>query len=291
MPGVVSPGASYEQQQAELADRLVEQGMPPGEAVEVAEQHFAVAIGIRDGAAREYVQAEANDDARQAIDAFEPGSSEGTQLAAGPSEIGSDAGGDTEISPRRTLLAQRLQQLTEVDSTFLVERNQAFVRAQIDRYQQLEAQAAESGDAALLRNLREERQLFESTLARLDVRLVEVDYGVAALRYADRLSARSDSSGFSRQDILCPRHATPRGRHLDPGQPGRRLRAHQHGRGRRAAAAHDHGRRLDRRAGRSGRHRIGCAAAAARAQRQRSGAEQRVQLQLRRAKPRSVGAG
>jgi hypothetical protein len=53
----------------------------------------------------------------------------------------------------------------------------------------------------LARNLASERSLIDTALVRLDTRLLEIDYGVAALRYADRLSAKPDTP-FSREQIF-----------------------------------------------------------------------------------------
>ena len=197
MPGVVDPQGSLEEQQAQLQARLVRQGLAPQQAASMAADHYAVPIVIRDESAREVRQAELNDVALQGIDEFEPGSATEVLADAGTSNSASDSA----ATPRWRKLQDSLARLAEADTPFLVERNQAFLKAQIGKYEQLEAQAQANGDNLLVRNLRDERALFEATLVRLDARLTEVDYGVAALRYADTLAAKPDAA-FSRREIM-----------------------------------------------------------------------------------------
>jgi hypothetical protein len=193
VPGIVDPNTSYEEQQAQLAAQLVRQGMDPTLAQQTARGHYAGAILIRDEAIRVSQQAEQIDAARSEIDSFETGSS--TELVA-------DASGAPPASLERVQRLQaNLDRLAEADSPFLVERNQVFLRAQIEKYLAQEARAQADGDLQLQRALQVERQMFESTLTRLDARFTEIDYGVAALRFADRLASRG-GAGFSRQEIV-----------------------------------------------------------------------------------------
>ncbi len=198
MPGVVDSAASLEQQQAQLQARLIGQGIDGAQASSMASAHYAAPILIRNETVREALQVQQTDDARAAIDAFEPGSASELLADAGGTGSSSDAGNET---PRWRRLGESLQRLVEADTPFLIERNQAFLKAQIGKYEQLEAQALGNGDTVLARNLSSERALIENTLTRLDARLVEVDYGAAALRYADRL-ALNPGNTFSRQEIL-----------------------------------------------------------------------------------------
>jgi hypothetical protein len=167
---------------------MTSQGIDGAQASSMAWAHFAAPILIRD----EATQAQDNDQARAAIDAFEPGST---------SELLAAAGGAGTETPRWRRLGESLERLSQADTPFLIERNQTFLKAQLGKYEQLQAQALDNGDTLLARNLASERGLIENTLVRLDARLVEVDYGAAALRYADKLTLKPGNT-FSRQEIL-----------------------------------------------------------------------------------------
>jgi hypothetical protein len=198
MPGVVTLDASFEDQRAQLQARLVAQGLSSSDAEAAAVGYYKAPLIIRDEAVREAAQAQNTDEARLDIDEFEPGSSYELLADAGLPGVVSDAGPPT---PRWLKLSESLRRLTEVDTPFLVERNQLFLKAQIGKYEQLETQARDNGDVLLARSLNTERSMFESTLTRLDARLLEIDYGVAALRYADRLASKPNVA-FTRQEIV-----------------------------------------------------------------------------------------
>jgi DNA/RNA non-specific endonuclease len=187
MPGAVDRNATLEDQQAQLNARLLQQGVPPAQAQQLAQSHYAVPILIRDEAVREAQQAQANDDTLLALDAIEPGSTN-TLLA--------DAG--TGTAPRLARLQANLSRLAEADSLFLIERNQAFVRAQLGKYDTLLAQAQQDGDTALARALGQERSLFENTQQQLSQRAVQIDYRGQAIRYAGDLAGRG---AYSAQEL------------------------------------------------------------------------------------------
>lgn len=130
------------------------------------------------------------------MDEFEPGSSNELLADAGLPGVVSDEGAPT---PRWLKLSESLRRLTSADTPFLVERNPRFLKAQIGKCEQLEAQAGDSGDVLLSRSLSTERSMFESTLTRLCARLLEIDYGAAALCFADTLASKPNAA-FSRHE-------------------------------------------------------------------------------------------
>ena len=188
MPGVVDADAPIEVQQSQLQARLAEEGLNPQQAQSLARETFGVAVVLRDELARQEQLSAAHERARSDIDEFKPGS-------------GADpfAAREEGYPQRLGKLQSNLHTLTEADTPFLIDRNREFVKAQIEKYASLEAAAVGSSDTSLARAYRDERSLFEGTLARLDQRLVEVDYHTALQRYGDRLAERP--SRFSAQEI------------------------------------------------------------------------------------------
>lgn len=191
MPGVVDASAILEVQQSQLAQVLAAQGLDAPMAAWLAGDYFAPSLLVRDGARLEAEHSRLAEQVEAELAAFEPGSS--VELLAGT------GGGYPE---RLGLLQDRLARMTEVGEPFLVERHQVFVQAQVGKYQALEAQAQAQGDLALLRVYRDERALFEATQVRLAQRAIQLDYRHATLRYAERLSASGDATGFSHQELM-----------------------------------------------------------------------------------------
>jgi hypothetical protein len=155
MPGVVDMAASFEAQREQLAARLLEQGFSAGDAAGMAAEHFDLTMTLRDQRTAILAARADGNDARGWVEGFEPGSSDTPVLVAD---------GGSGIDPtRRARLESRLLDLANAPTLADVERNAAFIDAQIGKFNRLEAEARTHGDFRLAEAIGTERAMFADT--------------------------------------------------------------------------------------------------------------------------------